>query len=203
MAQNQVQRAGGLVVAAGGIGNTQLADEFYPRYSEAALAKLTYTAYAATVATSLPATATIGLTIWNPPGSGVRCALTKWTSNIVATSATCTGIGLAASYQTTTPTSVTAATATGSTFINQSALNAGQAKAYNIATVLVIPVVIAVLHHNTAAINTVGAEQMSGDLEGHVVLDQGGLVCFTAFGAAAAASAHTMSMMWIEIPIGS
>ena len=191
--QNPVQR--------GGQTGEGIVSELHGRYYELASRKQVFAAYAATVATSVPALATIGLTIWNPPGSGVRLAITKWTSQVVATSSTCTGIALAGGYQTTTPTTTTAATSTGSTFINATTLGKSQAVAYNIATVLTIPVVINVLHHNTAAIATTGEDTNAGDLEGSIVVDQGGFVCFTALGAAAAASGHTMSMMWEEIPI--
>src|SRR5260221_10703016 len=52
-----------------------------------------------------------GNIIWNPPGSGVRLSILKWTSNVVATSASLTGIGIAGGFQTTSPTGLGAATA--------------------------------------------------------------------------------------------
>ena len=88
----------------------------------------------------------------------------------------------------------------GSTRIAATTLSAGKAIAYSIATVLTAPVVIAVLHHNTAAIATVGVDQNSGDFEGSIVVEEGGFVTLVAFGAAAAASAHTSSISWIEVP---
>src|SRR5260221_241530 len=142
-----------------------------------------------------------GNIIWNPPGSGVRLSILKWTSNVVATSASLTGIGIAGGFQTTSPTGLGAATATGNTFVNGIVRIAGLAQAYGSATLLTAPVIIAVLHHNTAAINTVGAEQMSGDLEGSIVVDQGGFVTLCALGAAAASSGHTSSIMWEEVPL--
>lgn len=197
----------GQIVSAGGLATVQfdpskglLITGLRGRYAEMARRGMYYTSYVTAVATSLAATATIGNMVWNPPGSGVRLELAKWTSNIVATSASCTGIGIAGGYQTTTPTTVTAATVTGSTRIAATTLSAGKALAYSIATVLTAPVVIAVLHHNTAAINTVGAEQMSGDFEGSIVVEEGGFVTLVSFGAAAAASAHTSSIGWIEVP---
>ena len=178
-----------------------LISQLHPRYYQSTVAGRVCAAYAATLATSVPATATIGLTVWNPPGSGVRLAMTKWASQIVATSASTTGIVLAGGFQTTTPTTVTAATSTGRMLINGTTSTAGRALAYNIATVLVVPIVLVVLHHNTAAIATTGEDTNTGDLEGSIVVDQGGFVCFAALGGAAAASAHTMSIMWEEVVV--
>lgn len=188
---------------AGGIDGDVLVSEYHARYGRAALAKRLYFSYSSAVATSLAATAAIGNIVWNPPGSGVRLILTKWTSQIVATSATCTGIALAFGYQTTTPTTTTAATATGSSFINQVVAVPGLAKAYGIATVLTAGVTGWVLHHNTAAIATVGEDTQAGDLEGMFVIDQGGFVHMCALGTAAAASGHTSSLAWYEAPVGA
>ncbi len=168
-------------------------------YAEQASRGGVYSSYVATVATSLAATATIGNMIWNPPGSGVRLELLRWTSQIVATSATCTGIAIAGGYQTTTPTTTTAATTQGSTRIRATTLTTGQALAYSIATVLVAPVIIRPLHHNTAAIATVGEDTQSGEFNGEIVVEEGGFVTLCALGAAAAASAHTSGLVWMEV----
>lgn len=183
----------------GGVLGDALVSELNPIYYQAAKEGRLFTSYVSAVATSLAATSTIGNMVWNPPGSAVDLVLTEWTSNIVATSATCTGIAIAGGYQTTTPTSTTAATATGSTLIAATTLGAATGIAYSIATVLTAPVVIQVLHHNTAAINTVGTDQNTGDFKGSIVVRPGGFVTLCALGAAAAASAHTSSLKWIEV----
>lgn len=169
------------------------------RYAELSRRGQVFTSYVATVATSVPATATIGNMVWNPPGSGVRLELIRWGSLIVATSASCTGIAIAGGYQTTTPTSTTGATVTGSTNISQVTLKSGKAAAYSIATVLTVPVIIMPLHHNTAAIATTGVDDMVGDFDGLITVEEGGFVTLTALGAAAASSAHTSALLWAEI----
>ena len=77
----------------------------------------------------------------------------------------------------------------------------GKAKAYAIATLLFAPVSVHVLYHNTAAINTVGVDQVSGDLEGMWIIPPGGIVTMQALGAAAAASAHSSTLCWEECPV--
>lgn len=151
-------------------------------------------------ATSLPATAMIGNIVYNPPDSGVNLSMVRWKSQIIATSATCTGIALAVGYQPTTPTTVTAADSTGCTFLQQPTLITGKARAYAIATVLIAPVNVTLLHHNTAAINTVGVDQLEGDFEGAFIVPPGCFVAVSALGAAAAASAHSSFLLWEEVP---
>lgn len=170
------------------------------KYAEHASRGGVFTSYVATVATSAPATATIGNMIWNPPGSGVRLELLRWVSQIVATSASCTGIAIAGGYQTTTPTTTTAATVSGSTLIGATTLTAGKAIAYSIATVLTAPVVIRPLHHNTAAIATTGEDTQTGEFDGEIIVLEGGFVTLVALGAAAAASSHTSGLIWAEMP---
>lgn len=169
------------------------------KYAEHAARGGVYASYVTAVATSLAATSTIGNMIWNPPGSGVRLELLRWVSQIVATSATCTGIAIAGGYQTTTPTATTAATTTGSTRIRATTLTAGQAIAYSIATVLTAPIIIRPLHHNTAAIATTGEDLISGEFDGEITVDEGGFVTLCALGAAAAASGHTSGLIWAEV----
>jgi hypothetical protein len=188
-----------LVTARFGKGGELMVSELLPAYAELALRGRVFTSYVSAVATSLAATATIGNMIWNPPGSGVKLVLLDWTSQIVATSATCTGIAIAGGYQTTTPTTTTAANVAGSMLVADTTLKAGKSKAFSIATVLTAPVVMKVLHHNTAAINTVGMEMMSGDFKGMIVVEEGGFVTLCALGAAAAASGHTSSLTYAEI----
>ena len=180
--------------------------ELHGRYYEQAVRKNLFFSTSKVRATSLGATAQIGNIVWNPPDSGVNLAVTKWTSQIVVSSATCTGICLGLGYQTTAPTTVTVADTTGSTFALLSGasftvLPAGKAKAYAIATLLFAPIDGPVLHHNTAAINTVGMEVIAGDLEGSIVIPPGGIVTLQALGAAAAAAGHTSTIFWEEVPL--
>lgn len=186
-------------VAATGNGD-QLVTQYLGDYAAMAAKGQIYTAYTSAVALSLAATATIGCMVWNPPGSGVRIHLLEWASQIIVTDADCTGVGLAIGYQTTTPTTTTAATFYGRTLVDQVTAVAGKAKAYNIATVLTAPLTMAVLHHNTAAINTVGMENMSGSFKGGIILEEGGFATTVALGAAAAASGWTGHLMFAEIP---
>ena len=171
------------------------------RYYEMCRTGNLYCSYVATVATSLAATATIGNMVWNPAGSGVRIYLTKWTSQIVATSATCTGIAIAIGFHSTTPTTTTGSTFSGRLDVQSTVAQTGKGISYSIATVLTAPLTAVVLHHNTAAIATTGEDINSGDLEGSIVLEPGGFATMCALGAAAAASAHTSSLMWVEVPL--
>jgi len=175
--------------------------ELLPPRAALARAGMLYSVQVSTVATSLPATATIGNFIWNPPGSGCLLFLLDWTSQIVATSATCTGIGLALGFQTTTPTTMTAATSAGNTIASGVTRTADATTVTaSIATVLTAPILVHTLHHNTAAINTVGEDQQTGDLKGQFVIPEGGFAHLCALGAAAAASGHTSSLIYARIP---
>ena len=100
-------------VAASPFGD-QLVSALLGPYAAMAARGWLYSAYTTAVALSLPATATIGCMVWNPPGSGVNIYLLDWASQIYVTDADCTGVVLAAGYQTTTPTTTTAATFSGS-----------------------------------------------------------------------------------------
>ncbi len=53
---------------------------------------------------------------------------------------------------------------------------------------------------NTAAINTVGMEMMSGEFDGEIVLEEGGYAVICALGAAAAASGHTAGLTAALVP---
>lgn len=179
----------------------QYVTELLPPRAALARAGYLYMVQVSAVATSLPATATVGNFIWNPPGSGVNLFLLDWTSQIVATSATLTGIGLALGFQTTTPTAITGATSAGNT-IAQGVTRTPDPTTVtaSIATVLTAPILVHTLHHNTAAINTVGMEEITGDLKGAFMLPEGGFSHLCALGAAAAASGHTSSLMYARIP---
>ena len=178
----------------------QLASNLLGEYSALAKRGFMYGAYTTAVALSLPATATIGCMVWNPPGSGVDVYLLEWGSQIYATDADCTGVVLAVGYQTTTPTTTTAATFSGSLKINQATAVPGKAKGYNIATVLTAPLACWLLHHSTAAINTVGQEQMSGTFKGGILLEEGAFATTAAHGAAAAASGWAGHLIYAEVP---
>jgi hypothetical protein len=147
------------------------------------------------------ATSAIGLIIYNPPGSGVNCVFNKWSVIVYATSATMTGIVLGISAQTTTPATTTAAPLWGSTLLTGSTgLTGGSALAYSIATIAVAPVLAWPLFHNTAAIATVGAEVIGGNLEGTIASAPGTV---TVMGALDAAGVNVdLALMWREVPVG-
>lgn len=158
-------------------------------------------------ATSLAATSQVGNIVVNPQGSGVNLVLRKWSAIVKATSATATGMQLGYTYQGTTPTSLTVADAWGKTFFapGSTATTAftpsGKGQGYAAATLLVAPLPFHILFHNTAAINTVGVEQLGGDLDGAYVIPPGGIVAFCAIGAAFAASSVDSTIMWEEVPV--
>jgi hypothetical protein len=189
-----------LDVRLGQQGDTMVS-ELHGRYYEQAVRKQMFFSYCAAQPTSVVTTAMIGNLIYNPPDSGVNLAMGKWSSAIAVTSATTLGIVLAAGYQATTPTTVTAATATGSTFLTQPTLAAGKAKAYSVATVLIAPVAVYLMHHNTAAIGATGVDQLAGDLEGSLVVPPGGFICVAALTAAVAAAGHYSYLSWEEVPV--
>jgi len=130
------------------------------------------------------AAAAIGLIIYNPAGSGVNLVWHLWTATVWATSVNMTGMVLAINTQPTLPTGLTAATLTGNTLLTGSTgLTTGAAAAYSIATIIA-PVIAWPLFHNTAAINTVGAELISGDLKGAFASAPGTCTVMGALGAA-------------------
>ena len=178
----------------------QLVSQYLGDYSALAAKGQIYTAYTTSVALSLPATATIGCMVWNPPGSGVRIHLLEWASMIHVTDADCTGVLLATGFQTTTPTTTTAATFYGRTVVDDIVAKPGKARAYNIATVLTAPLAMYLLHHNTAAINTVGQENMSGAFKGCIILEEGGFATTAAHGAAAGTAGWSGHLLFAEIP---
>jgi len=147
------------------------------------------------------ATAAIGLIIYNPPGSGVNLLFNKWAVTVYATSATMTGVVLAISAQTTTPTTTTAAPLWGKTLLTGSTgLVGGQALAYSVATIATAPVLAWPLFHNTAAINTVGAEVIAGDLQNAIGAAPGTVTVVGALGAAGVNV--NLGLMWREVPVG-
>ncbi|MBF0527559.1 MAG: hypothetical protein HQK56_20960 [Deltaproteobacteria bacterium] len=75
-----------------------------------------------------------------------------------------------------------------------------QGVAYSIATTLTTTALFSLLH-NTAAINTVGAEMFTVDLEGSIIVPPNTCICLAAMGAASAASAVTSTIVWEEVPV--
>lgn len=184
----------------------QLISSLHADYYEQAVRKNLFFSHSIARATSLPATAMIGNILWNPPDSGVNLALVKWASSVHVTSATCTGILLAAGYSASAPTTTTVADNSGSTFLNLSGATnnifvKGKVQAYALATFLIAPVAVCLLHHNTAAIATTGVDGMFDEPKGIWVVPPGGFLCVAAQGAAAAAASHTSTLVWEEVPV--
>lgn len=147
------------------------------------------------------ATAAIGLIVYNPATSGVNMIPKLWSITVWATSATMTGMVLAVSAQTIVPTTTTAATLTGKSLLTGSTgLVAGSCIAYSVATIQVAPVIAWPLFHNTAAINTVGAEVISGDLNGAFGFAPGTVAVIGALGAAGVDV--NIGLTWEEVPTG-
>ena len=169
------------------------------KYTETALRHRMFFSYCAARATSIPATAQIGNIIWNPPGSGVNLAMGPWTCQIQVTSATTLGITFGYSVQPIQPTTTTVADASGCTFLTGSMV--GQARAFAIATIVTAPTPVMNLFHNTAAINTVGIDQVHGDFEGLFIIPPGYIGCLSAITAAVAAVGMTSTLTWEEVPI--
>ena len=189
------------ITARGGRQGDQIVSELHGRYYEQSVNRNMFSAVTLARATSLAATAQVGFILFNPPGSGVDLVLNKYAIAVVATSAACTGFTLAGGAQDITPTGLTAADFSGCTVIDKNTQTLGKGRAYALATLVTAPVNQLLLGHNTAAINTVGAnDQISGDFEGSVVVKPGGLIAICATGAAAAASAVNTSVMWEEVP---
>ena len=171
------------------------------RYAEATLAGRMCFSYCAARATSVPATAQIGNIVWNPPGSGVNLVFGPWSAQIQVTSATTLGVTFGYTAQAITPTSITVSDAYGSTLLNAGSPGNCNAKAYAIATLLVAPTPVMNLFHNTAAINTVGVDQVHGDFEGLFVCAPGYAVALSAITAAVTAAGMTSTLTWEEAPI--
>lgn len=189
-----------LDVRLGQQGDTMVS-ELHGRYYEQAARKQLYFSYSAARATTVTTTvAMVGNIVYNPPDSGVNLALNKWSSSILVTSATTTAVVLTVGYQSTTLTTLTAADQSGAAYVTQPTLTAGKARAFALATALIAPVPVYVMHHNTAAIAVTGVDQLSGDFEGSFVIPPGGFAAIQTIGATMAASAHYSTLMWEEVP---
>ena len=178
-----------------------IVSEIQSRYYEQVYRKNRYTARSALAATSLTGTALVGLILWNSsPQNGVNLVLSKLGGNIVASSATQTGVALAVgTAQATAPTAQTAVSATTNNFLGGSL---GYGKPMNAGTVLTAPTVLIDLLHNTAAIATTGEDTgYSLDLEGSIIVPPQSFVAFVSLGAAGAAASNNHWLMWDEVPV--
>jgi len=179
---------GGLIFSGGDYEDTTLGGKMFFGYSAGQNVAL------------FSATAAIGLIIVNPLTSGVNMVIYKWAAQIWATSATMTGLVLAVSTNPLGVTTYAAATLSGRTLIaGSSGLPSGGCYACISATV-VAPVIVWPLMHNTAAINTVGAEVIGGDLQGSFAFAPGTAAVFGALGAAGVTV--NLAATWKEVPVG-
>jgi hypothetical protein len=167
-------------------------------YSEPAIRSRYYFAYCSAGAVTVPALITTGLAIYNPSTSGVNAVLGKWTLATITNAATTLGYVIAASAVTGVTLSA-AATTTGCTNVTGS-LVAGKVQAISSGTFAgAVPTTVALLCHNTAAIATTGADQMSGDLDGSVVVPPGYMAGIYAVGTTSGTTATCLA--WEERPI--
>lgn len=173
--------------------------EVMARYAALAQSGYIYSARCALQATSLVGTALVGLQVWNR-SSLFNLHLLKASGNIVATSASQTGLALAVgTSQTSAPTSQTAATNVQNNFVGGAA---PAALALSAGTFSVAPVACWDLLHNTAAIATTGDDigfQM--DFEGSIVIPPNCYAAIVSLGAAGAASSNNLNLMWAELPV--
>lgn len=172
--------------------------ELLPRYALLALSGRLYSARSALRATSLAGTGMVGLQLWNR-NPDFDLIVLKAAGNIVATSATQTGVALACgSNQTAAPTGQTAADSVINNLIGGPAPTA---LAIAAGTFVTAPVAQWDLLHNTAAIATVGEDQgYQMDFEGSIIVPPYAYVAFCALGAAGAASSNNHDLMWLEVP---
>lgn len=175
-----------------------LVSELLPRYAALALSGILFSARSALRATTVVGTGMVGLQLWNR-NPNVDLIVVKAAGNIVATSATQTGVALAfGTNQTSAPTGQTAADSVVNNFITGSAPTA---LAIAAGTFVTAPVAQWDLLHNTAAIATVGEDQgYQMDFEGSIVIPPYAYVAFCALGATGAASSNNHDLMWIEVP---
>lgn len=189
----QIQRSGR--------GGELIVGENHGRYYEAAYRNNLFYSY--NIGTTLVAANTTytGHVIWNgsnQTGSGVNLVLHKISLVISVTSASMTGIALGQSYQPAIPTGLTAASVVGNCKIGAAA---AQGLSYKAATLTNAGANIFPLLHNTAAINTVGAEQFVIDLEGSIIIPPGYTAQLLALGAASASAAVGSGFIWEEVPV--
>lgn len=174
--------------------------EVMPRYSALAKSGKINTGRGALQTLSVAGTAMTGLILWNA-SSTVDLHVLKVSGDVAVTSASLTGIALGfGTGQVVSPTGTT----NGIRSNNYVAAtgNVSLAGLYTGATMTFAPVAQFDLQHNTAAISTTGED--SGfliDFEGSIVIPPTSYVAFIALGAASAASAVNLSIMWAELPV--
>jgi hypothetical protein len=197
----KAQAGGNVAGVPSGFMNELLSTPLMPAYYTAAKLGKSFTAFAALQTLSVVGTAMTGLILWNSstPGSGVDLVVTLAAADVAVTSATLTGVAIAyGRNQVTAPSTATAASAQFCDYIGNP-LAAGLA--YNIATMSVAPVSTWLVLHNTAAIAVTGEDPgQQIDFQGSIIVPPQQYVCFSALGAASAASAANLSLKWIEVP---
>jgi hypothetical protein len=173
--------------------------EIMPRYTALAYSGQLFTARAAVQATSVAGTAMVGLQLTNNTANK-NAVIMMVGGNVVVTSATQTGVALAAGTgQAAAPTAQTAASRSGNNFIGGAA---PACLATNAATFVNAPVAFMDLLHNTAAIATTGEDQgYVLDIGGAIVVPPGTYAAFAALGAAGAAASNNHWIMWAELPL--
>lgn len=171
-------------------------------YKDMTLAGRHYVAYAAGTSIALyTATSAIGIQIYNPATSGINVVIHKWAVLVYATSATMTGVVLAAANALlAAPATPVACTFAGKTLITSTTPVVGSATATTTCTLLAAPVIVWPLFHNTAAINTVGAEVIAGDLGGAFAFAPGTVAVIGALGAAGVTV--SLAITYEEVPVG-
>lgn len=190
--------SGSLLNLRGGGQGDLIASEYNPRYYEVNYRKKMFQARSALRATSLVGVAMVGLQLWNS-SNNVNLVITKLGTNIVVTSATQTGVVLAAGTgQVAAPTSQTAIDRQQANVIGN-ALGVGLA--YAAGTFTNAPVAFMDVLHNTAAIGTTGVDAVQWDLEGSIIVPPQAYIAFAAVGAAGAAASNNHWIQWIEQPI--
>lgn len=163
-----------------------------------ALKKQMFYAYVAPGIVAVPGTAMTGIILWNG-NPAVNLVLQRIRLAIVASSATTTGLLLAAgpaANQPLAPTSTLPATQVGTTLISTALPSAG---VYSQATVVTTPNVIMPLVHNTAAIGTAGVDGTFVDFNGDIIIPPFTYVCLAALGASTAAASVAATLLWQEV----
>jgi hypothetical protein len=172
--------------------------EVMPRYSALTKSGFMFSTRSPLVALSLAGAAMTGLIVWNSsPAGGTDMHLLKASGNVVATSATMTGIAIATfTGQINAPTTPTALAVRN----NYLGGPTGVGQAYSGGTLVNTPVASFDVLHNTAAIAVSGEDNgFLVDLEGSYVLPPQTGACFVALGAASAAAAVNLSLLWAEL----
>lgn len=181
--------------------NDIIVSELHGRYYEQAFRRNLFYAY--TTAATLTASNTTytghGLYNGSSGSSAVNLVLQKVGVGVSVTSASMTGIALGySSGQNIVPTGQTAATQVGNLYLGGAA---PLATAFKAATLVTAGTPLFPIMHNTAAINTVGVDQVVMDFEGSVIVPPGGVITLLALGAASASSAVTAAFFWEEVPV--